>query len=123
PHLHGGSTMRADPSMPGQGWFQVLGPIVTVVFLLAASPATAQVAGPLQQFDTYLVATHYLRGESYETHHYFKQLREGVLQGLVFRTTENGAPLIEVEWAISQAVYDSLPDWQKEFWHPLAPAV
>jgi hypothetical protein len=43
------------------------------------------VAGPLAEYSTYIVATHYLRDQAYETHHYFKQLREGVLQGLVFR--------------------------------------
>lgn len=85
--------------------------------------AEAQVAGPLQEFDTYLVATHFLRDKSYETHHYFKELRDGVLQGLVFRASERGAPLIEVEWAISGEVFARLPDWQKEYWHPLAPAV
>src|SRR5690606_1193054 len=44
-------------------------------------------------------------------------------QGLVFRQTEEGAPLIEVEWAIGEAVFAQLPDWQKDYWHPLAPAV
>jgi hypothetical protein len=82
-----------------------------------------QVAGPLAEYNTYLVATHYLHGKAYETHHYFKPLRDGVLQGLVFRQAAAGTPLIEVEWAISQGVFDQLPDWQKEFWHPLAPAV
>lgn len=80
-------------------------------------------AGPLSQYTTYIVATHFLHGQSYETHHYFKHLREGVLQGLVFRENADGAPLIEVEWAISGDVFSRLPDWQKEFWHPLAPAV
>jgi hypothetical protein len=87
----------------------------------AATPAPS--AGPVAQFTTHIVATHFLRGQAYETHHYFKPLRDGVLQGLVFRRTEEGAPLIEVEWAISEEVYSGLPDWQKDFWHPLAPAV
>ncbi|HEU4829619.1 MAG TPA: DUF1264 domain-containing protein [Gemmatimonadales bacterium] len=91
--------------------------------ILAVAPAAAQDKGPVPGFTTHIVATHYLRGETYETHHYFKQLREGVLQGLVFRQGAGGAPLIEVEWAIGKAVYDSLPDWQKMNWHPLAPAV
>ena len=73
---------------------------------------------PIRQFSTHVVATHYLRGEAYETHHYFKPLREGALQGLVFRHAVEGAPLIEVEWAISQEVWNRLPDWQKDFWHP-----
>lgn len=90
---------------------------------LAAPRAEAQLAGPLQGFDTYVVATHFLRGESYETHHYFKPIGEDVLQGLVFRSGEDGDALIEVEWAISEEVFEALPEWQKEFWHPLAPAV
>ena len=101
--------------------------LVAALSSLLVSPAAAQqtgtVADPLRQYTTHIVATHYLRGQSYETHHYFKELREGVLQGLVFRVAEVGAPLIEVEWAISGDVFARLPDWQKEFWHPLAPAV
>lgn len=91
-----------------------------------AGPApveTRTAAGPLAGYTTHVVATHFRRGERYETHHWFKPLREGVLQGLVFRETADGAPLIEVEWAISPAVYEALPEWQKELWHPLFPAV
>lgn len=103
----------------------VVGGYGAIVGVAGASGQTSgrQVMGPLAEYTTYLVATHFLRGESYETHHYFKPLREGVLQGLVFRRSEGGAPLIEVEWAISQEVFDRLPDWQKDYWHPLAPAV
>ncbi len=94
---------------------------------LAVSPAAARQAGtvadPIRQYTTHIVATHYLHGQPYEVHHYFKPLREGVLQGLVFRVADEGAPLIEVEWAISADVFMRLPDWQKEYWHPLAPAV
>lgn len=97
-----------------------------LLLLLSVEPGTMRAQdrpGPLAEFSTHVVATHYLRGESYETHHYFKPLRDGVLQGLVFRTGDSGAALIEVEWAISEAVYRQLPDWQKDFWHPLRPAV
>lgn len=103
----------------------VLGAMVGAVLLLsgAAAQGNQPASGPLAQFTTHVVATHYLRGQPYETHHYFKQLREGVLQGLVFRQSAEGSPLIEVEWAIGEQVYNALPDWQKEYWHPLAPAV
>lgn len=107
--------------------------LVAVAVLAGTTAALAVVAGPRQavgantgpvsQFTTHLIATHYLRGQAYETHHYFKSLRDGVLQGIVFRGTDGGAPLIEIEWAISGDVFDALPEWQKEFWHPLAPAV
>jgi len=96
--------------------------LAVIVGTAVPGAAFAQ-AGPLAEYSTYLVATHYLRDESYETHHYFKALREGVLQGLVFRTSAAGAALIEVEWAIDGSVYDRLPDWEKAYWHPLRPAV
>lgn len=117
--FNGRRTMRARSRV-------FAGLLVPAVFLVCGSAVLGQatpVSGPLAQYSTYLVATHYLRGQPYETHHYFKPLREGVLQGLVFREPAGGAGLIEVEWAISEQVYNALPDWQKEFWHPLAPAV
>ena len=99
----------------------------SAVVALAASgspqPAATSTAGPLAGYSTHIVATHYLRGREYETHHYFKPLRDGVLQGLVFRETADGAPMVEVEWAIAPEVWEALPEWQKDFWHPLAPAV
>ena len=106
--------------------WRTAGEILAVALVAGALPrvAAAQASsGPLSDYTTHVVATHYLRGDSYETHHYFKGLRDGVLQGLVFRTSAGGAALIEVEWAIGADVYERLPDWQKEYWHPLRPAV
>lgn len=98
-----------------------------VAFLIAAAVPTTVAAqagsGPLAEYGTHIVATHFLRDQSYETHHYFKGLRDGVLQGLVFRSDASGTALIEVEWAIGESVWQQLPDWQKEYWHPLRPAV
>lgn len=101
----------------------VAGVVAAAVTLGAASQGARQPTGPLAGYTTHVVATHFLRGQAYETHHYFKPLREGVLQGLVFRQTADGAPLIEVKWAIAQSVWEQLPEWQKAYWHPLFPAV
>ncbi|HEX7051625.1 MAG TPA: DUF1264 domain-containing protein [Longimicrobiales bacterium] len=95
----------------------------SIADLGAAPEATGAADGPLAGYTTHLVATHFLRGREYRTHHYFKPLREGVLQGLVFREAADGAAMIEVEWAIAPAVYEALPEWQKAYWHPLFPAV
>lgn len=119
----GKSAVRGDPGARADvaSWSATDG--TSAASAPAPAAVTSQGAGPLAQYSTYLVATHYLRDQAYETHHYFKPLRDGVLQGLVFRETADGAPLIEVEWAISGDVFARLPDWQKEFWHPLGPAV
>ena len=88
------------------------------------SETTAQAAPvPLRGFSTHIVATHYLGKRSYQAVHYFKQLRPGVLQGIVFRHTGESAPVIELEWAISSERYRALPARQRRRWHPLAPAV
>ena len=122
----GRATAEAGPIGPSPGPVPsgpTTAPVPSAAAAPDASPQNRAAAGPLSQYTTYIVATHFLHGQSYETHHYFKHLREGVLQGLVFRENADGAPLIEVEWAISGDVFSRLPDWQKEFWHPLAPAV
>jgi hypothetical protein len=84
---------------------------------------TQAAAVPLRAFSTHVVATHYLGKRSYQAVHYFKQLRPGVLQGIVFRRTSKRAPVIELEWAISTERYRALPARQRRLWHPLAPAV
>ena len=73
-----------------------------IAVILFTPHAEAQVGGPIRS--SALPGRHALpRGQSYETHHYFKELRDFVLQA-VFRTTEQGAPLIEVEWAIRRGL-------------------
>ncbi|HJS47033.1 MAG TPA: DUF1264 domain-containing protein [Gemmatimonadales bacterium] len=97
---------------------------IAVLATLALGGTTAAGAqSPLSGYTVHIATTHWLGERSYTAHHWFKPLRDGVLQGLVFRETVDGAPLIEVEWAIGQAVYDSLTPAERKEWHPLAPAV
>jgi hypothetical protein len=86
-------------------------------------PTTQAAPVPLRGFSTHIVATHYLGRRSYQAVHYSKQLRPGVLQGVVFRHRDASAPVIELEWAISTERYRALPARQRRLWHPLAPAV
>ena len=79
--------------------------------------------GPLAGFTTKVRATHYLGDRPYKAEHFFKQLRPGVLQGLVVRKLNASAPVIEAEWAISKEVYSRLAPEDRRHWHPLAPMV
>jgi hypothetical protein len=100
------------------------GTVAAVERSAAHDPATTQAAPvPLRGFSTHIVATHYLGGRAYRAVHYFKQLRPGVLQGLVVRHRDPSAPVIELEWAISTERYRALPAAQRRHWHPLGPAV
>ena len=101
-------------------------PAVLAALLLAPASLAAQeaaAANPLSQFTTHVHAIHWLDGVRYEAHHWFKVLEPGVLQGLVFRTQDAGAPIMEVEWAIDSTHYAALPREQQRHWHPLLPAV
>jgi len=89
----------------------------------AGTTETAEAPVPLAGFTTHVRATHFLGRRAYQAEHYFKQIRPGVLQGLVVRRIDDDAPIIEVEWAISSERYRRLPARLKRFWHPLAPAV
>ena len=96
----------------------------TVVERSAAQDPTTQAAPvPLRGFSTHIVATHYLGRRAYQAVHYFKQLRPGLLQGIVVRHRNASAPVIELEWAISTGRYHALPRAQRRHWHPLGPAV
>lgn len=88
----------------------------------AQSPAP-KTGVPLRGFTTHVVATHYLGKRAYRAEHYFKQLRPGLLQGIVFKDLTGGAPVAELEWAISTERYRALPAAQRSKWHPLGPAV
>lgn len=80
-------------------------------------------AGPLAGYTTQVRATHYLGDRAYKAEHFFKELRPGVLQGLVVRHLKADAPVIEAEWAISEKLYRELPRSDKRHWHPLAPMI
>ena len=80
-------------------------------------------AEPLAGYTTKVRATHYLGKRPYKAEHYFKELRPGVLQGLVVRHLDADAPVIEVEWAIAKSVYSRLPRRDRRHWHPLAPMI
>ncbi len=82
-------------------------------------PAT----GPLAGYTTQVRATHYLGARAYQADHFFKELRPGVLQGLVVRHLNAHAPVIEVEWAITRQHYIRLSRRDKRHWHPLAPMI
>lgn len=97
--------------------------LALVATLAGGAAVSAEAQSPLSGFTVHIATTHWLGERSYLAHHWFKPLREGVLQGLVFKETADGAPLIEVEWAIGQAVYDGLTAEERSHWHPLAPAV
>ncbi len=59
---------------------------------LAAGGATAAAAqNPIAGYTVHIAATHWLGERSHAAHHWFKPLRDGVLQGLVFKETADGA--------------------------------
>jgi hypothetical protein len=53
-----------------------------------------------------------------EAQHYCRRLKSGMFQCVLFDSTGADAKLMGIEYIISDAVYKTLPDGEKKFWHP-----
>src|ERR1039458_6683507 len=53
-----------------------------------------------------------------EAQHYCSPLKSGMFQCVLFDSTGADAKLMGIEYIISDAVYTTLPDGEKKFWHP-----
>jgi len=94
-------------------------------FAKEASPAATPTGGaspyPLTAFDVYVAGLHCAKEDpqmQMEAHHFCQQLADGTIQCAVFDGNTVGAKLIGVEYIISGAVFDSLPEDEHQYWHP-----
>ncbi len=80
-----------------------------------------QDAAPLRDFDIYVVGFHCTRHATemqMEAHHYCKQVNSDLLQCAIFDGNTRDANLIGIEYIISEALFDGLPEAEKDYWHP-----
>lgn len=88
---------------------------------LSAGARLLQRMTPLKQFDTWLVGFHPMKDDpsmQMEAHHYCRQLNEDVMQCVLFDSSDQDARLNGVEYIISERMYESLPEEEKQYWHP-----
>ncbi|ETX26825.1 hypothetical protein RISW2_19065 [Roseivivax isoporae LMG 25204] len=80
-----------------------------------------QDTAPLADFDIYVVGFHCARHAPHmhmEAHHYCRQVNSEVLHCVIFDGNTRDANLIGIEYIISGALFDGLPEAEKAYWHP-----
>lgn len=80
-----------------------------------------QAATPLKDFDVYVVGFHCARAEpgtQMEAHHYCRVINDDMLQCVLFDGNTRTANLIGVEYIVSGSLFASLPEGERDYWHP-----
>lgn len=80
-----------------------------------------QDTSPLQGFDVYVVGFHCPKNEpseQMEAHHYCRVVNEDLLQCVLFDGNTREANLIGIEYIVSERLFDTLPEAEKDYWHP-----
>lgn len=89
--------------------------------VLEAGAALLQKNAPLDAMDVYLVGFHPLKDGPHhqlEAHHICAQVNEDFAQCVLFDGNTAKANLTGIEYIISESLFDSLPEKEREFWHP-----
>jgi hypothetical protein len=89
--------------------------------VLETGAALLQTNAPLQGMDVYLVGFHPLQDDpahQMETHHFCRQVNADFMQCALFDGNTAEANLNGIEYIISETLFDSLPEEEKQYWHP-----
>lgn len=76
---------------------------------------------PVGEFDVYLVGFHPMKDHPEHqmiAHHFCKQVNEDFAQCVLFDGNTEDANLNGIEYIISEKLFDSLPDEERQYWHP-----
>lgn len=80
-----------------------------------------QNTAPLQHFDVYVCGFHPALDDpsmQMEAHHYCRVVNGDFIQAALFDGNTPDANLIGVEYIVSEALYEGLPEEEKQYWHP-----
>lgn len=76
---------------------------------------------PVAQMDLHMIGFHPMKDKpdhQRESHHFCRQMNEDFAQCALFDGNAGNANLNGVEYIISENLFNSLPDEEKQFWHP-----
>lgn len=96
---------------PASGWLS----------LLDQGARLLQDTAPLRGFDVYVVGFHCARDDpdmQMEAHHYCRVVNDDLLQCVLFDGNTRQANLIGVEYMVSERLFGTLPEAERELWHP-----
>jgi hypothetical protein len=89
--------------------------------MLESGAAILQTDSPLQPMNIYLDGFHADKNNpahQMEAHHFCRQVNEDFAQCVLFDGNTRQANLIGIEYIISEALFESLPEQEKQYWHP-----
>jgi hypothetical protein len=89
--------------------------------VLEAGATALQRDAPTDGLDIYLAGFHPMKdnpAHQFEAHHFCKQLNEDFAQCVLFDGNAAGANLNGVEYIISERLFGTLPENEKQYWHP-----
>jgi hypothetical protein len=89
--------------------------------ILETGAAILQTNSPLEPLNIYLDGFHAAKDDpthQMEAHHFCRQVNEDFAQCVLFDGNTRQANLIGIEYIISETLFESLPDTEKQYWHP-----
>ncbi|MDO9271047.1 MAG: OBAP family protein [Methylobacter sp.] len=89
--------------------------------MLEVGAAMLQGNSPLKSLDIYLDGFHASKEDpnhQMEAHHFCHQVNEDFAQCALFDGNTRQANLIGIEYIISEALFEPLPEQEKKYWHP-----
>lgn len=76
---------------------------------------------PLHGFDVYVVGFHPAKDDPHmqmEAHHYCRVVNGDFMQCVLFDGNTHEANLIGIEYIVSEKLFSTLPDDERDYWHP-----
>lgn len=92
-----------------------------ITHTLEAGARALQKTDPLNRFNVYLVGFHPMKDDpehQMEAHHYCHQMNEDFAQCILFDGNGPEARLTGIEYIISEKLFETLPEEEKQYWHP-----
>ena len=89
--------------------------------VLEAGARLLQTDAPLGPMDVYLVGFHPMKDDpshQMEAHHFCNQVNEDFAQCALFDGNTRDANLNGIEYIISERLFESLPEEERQYWHP-----
>ncbi|ORY05004.1 DUF1264-domain-containing protein [Basidiobolus meristosporus CBS 931.73] len=87
---------------------------------LQAGASITQSFDPVKNICQHLCGIHFYADDMSRqvvAHHYCTQMSEDMYQCIIFDSDEPNAKLIGIEYVVSEAVFKTLPEEEKRFWH------
>lgn len=89
--------------------------------VLEAGATMLQADAPTDGLDIYLVGFHPMKDDpshQFEAHHFCKQVNKDFMQCALYDGNTASANLNGVEYIISERLFETLPEEEKQYWHP-----